>query len=111
MNNDNLPQINIFLKIKQCFLGLFKKDKNSKNEAINTIENEELLDSNNFMKNIKLNNNETILKLQRKLKSKQIEISNLTDEELEKMIKLYQKQIIEKKDKLKYYRMKIYQNN
>lgn len=108
MNNDNLPQINIFLKIKQ---GLFKKDKNSKNEAINTIENEELLDSNNFMKNIKLNNNETILKLQRKLKSKQIEISNLTDEELDKMIKLYQKQIIEKKDKLKYYRMKIYQNN
>lgn len=108
--NENLPMKrneSIFGKIKIWFIRLFKKEKTVE-EAIKEIDTSvEQIKSNNFKEDIKVESKDKILALQRKLKEKQIEISELTDEELDEMIELYKKQIEEKKNKLKQYRNKI----
>ena len=50
---------------------------------------------------------EFVKELKNSTKEKQIEISDLTDEELDEMIELYKKQIQYKKDKLKKYKNNI----
>ena len=61
----------------------------------------------NFMQNIKVENKDNIIILQRKIKEKQIEIADLTNQELDEIITLYKEQIEEKKVKLRQYRIKI----
>lgn len=108
--NNNLPEIRkngIFFKIKIWFKSLFNKQKNA--EKIIEEDVEELhkeINNYNFKKSLQEESNDKIIILQRKLKEKQIEISDLTDEELDKMISLYKKQIEEKKNKLKVYKAK-----
>jgi low affinity Fe/Cu permease len=60
-----------------------------------------------FIQDIKIESKDNILMLQRKIKEKQIEISDLTDQELDEMIELYKNQIEDKKARLKQYRVKI----
>lgn len=107
--NNNLPEIRrkgIFFKIKNWFKSLFNIQQNA--QEIQEDENEIYKEINNydFKKNLQEKSNDSIIILQRNLKEKQIEISELTDEELDKMILLYKKQIEEKKNKLRIYKEK-----
>lgn len=112
--NENLPQViqeGFFTKIKNWFYKLFKKQKSIENpiqKNLDELHNEiDEISKANFVQNIKVENKDNILMLQRKIKEKQIEISDLTDQELDEMIELYKNQIKDKKARLKQYRVKI----
>lgn len=112
--NENLPQViqeGFFTKIKNWFNKFFRRQKSieySINEKLNELHNEiDEFSKANFVQNIKVENKDKILLLQKKIKEKQIEISDLTDQELDEIIEIYKVQIEEKKQKLKQYRTKI----
>lgn len=108
--NETLPMKvnrNIFARIKIWFIKLFKKEEPVQGAIKEINTSVEQLKNNNFKDDIKVASKDRILSIQRKLKEKQIEISELTDEELDEMIDLYKKQIEEKKNKLKQYRDKM----
>lgn len=96
------------LKISEKIITFFKKGKNEKTVLKNdgTLE----ISKNNFSENIKAKNNDRIISLQLKLKENQIKIEDLTDEELNQMIELYEKNISDKKKRLKQLRNKIFTN-
>lgn len=109
--NRNLPQIkkeSIFLKLKNWFRKLFSIGEiieEPVQEAIREIDsNVEKIKKSNFKEVLQVESKDKILALQRKLKAKQIEIADLTDEELDEMIELYKNQIKLKKEKLKKYK-------
>lgn len=112
---NNLPTVkkeNIFIKIKKWFMNIFRKAQIMETDYNDTIiedinQNIEEMKKATFKDELKVESKDKILSLQRKLKEKQIEISELTDEELDEMIELYKVQIEEKKQKLKQYRNKI----
>lgn len=109
--NNNLPQLRkegLLEKIKNYFLKIFRKKERFENQNPDTVENE--VSKNEFIENIKVENKDMILMLQRKIKEKQIEISDLTDEQLDEMLELYKSQIEEKKIKLKKYRTALFDN-
>lgn len=115
--NNNLPEIKkdgILVKFKNWFKRLFYKEdiiEEPIQETIKGINNNiEEIKKNDFKDSIQAESKDRILVLQRKLKEKQIEIADLTDEELDEMIVLYKSQIEEKKDKLKQYRNKMMKN-
>ncbi len=116
--NDNLPEIKregFFQKFKKWFKRLFNKEEIVIEEPINEAINElnksmDEMKKNKFIEEIKVESKDKILALQRKLKEKQIEIADLTDEELDEMIELYKEQIQYKKDKLKKYKNKVNKN-
>ena len=105
----NLPQIKkdgLFSKIRRGFLKFFRKAENVKIPIEETLNNSETpKQQDNFLREIRAENK--IFQLQNKLKEKQVDISDLTDEELDEMIKLYKQQIEDKKQKLKQYRVRI----
>lgn len=68
------------------------------------------MENNNFIKNIKVEDKSWIFALQKRLENKEIEISDLTDEQLQAMIELYEGRIEKKKNKLKEYRNIIMKN-
>lgn len=106
---ENLPQVireNIFTKIKKRFLKIFKKRESIDYSTQKTLDNTEKSNKENFIESIKIENKEKFLMLQKKLKEKQLKISDLTDEELDEMIEIYKVQIEEKKQKLLEYRRK-----
>lgn len=113
--NNNLPEIkkeSFFQKFKNWFKRLFIKEEiiieDPIKDAINEIsESIDDIKRNKFIDEIKVESKDEILSLQRKLKEKQIEIADLTDEQLDEMIELYKEQIQYKKDKLKKYKNKI----
>jgi len=111
--NNNLPEIKregLFTKIKNWFKRVFNKEEIVE-EAITEINhNVEEFKKEDFKKSIQIESKDKILALHRKLKEKQIEIADLTDEELDEMIELYKKKIKEKKDKLRQYRNQIKKN-
>lgn len=116
--NNNLPQIKqdgILERIKNWFKRLFKGEeievKEPLQDTIEEIDKQvEEIKKDTFRKNIQLESKDKILALQRKLKEKKIEISDLTNEELDEMIELYKKQIEEKNNKLRQYKAKILKN-
>lgn len=112
--NTNLPEIKkegIFTRIKNWFKSLFgigEIVEEPVQEAIKEIDKEvEEIKKDTFKESLQIESKDRILALKRKLKEKQIEISDLTDEELDEMIELYKGQIEEKKNKLRNYRMKL----
>lgn len=111
--NENLPQViqeGFFTKIKKWFLKFFRKQKSieSQIQALDDVQNDiNEINKENFMQNIKVENKDNIIILQRKIKEKQIEIADLTNQELDEIITLYKEQIEEKKVKLRQYRIKI----
>ena len=111
--NNNLPEIkkeSFFQKIKKWVKRIFNIEEPIQ-EAINEINSDmEEIKNNKFIDEIKVENKDKILLLQKKLKEKQIEIADLTDEELDEMIELYKTQIEEKKTKLKKYRIALFDN-
>lgn len=112
--NKNLPQLKqegLFKKIKNWFLKVFRKEEKVENQMEDTLGMlEDEAPEKTFIENIKVENKDKILMLQRKIKEKQMEISDLTDQELDEMIELYKSQIEEKKVKLKKYRMTLFDN-
>lgn len=112
--NKNLPVIKkekIFTKIKKWFKELFGISETYE-ESAQVTENQrnnkmEETKRNSFIEEIKVESKDTILALQRKIEEKEIEISDLTDKQLDEITELYKKQIEERKNKLKYYREKL----
>lgn len=114
---ENLPmkkEEGIFTKIKKWFIKLFSnKDviENEENDMKKEVnENKKEVQMSGFRESIQIKNQDKILKLQRKLEEKQIEISDLTDEEKDDMIELYKAQIEEKKNKLRQYKNMVLSN-
>jgi len=122
----SLVQVNensIFYKIKKFFRNLFYKN-NSNDETINatettTINNRES-NKNSFMESIKnIEDEETkLLKLQKQYRSGQIKEEELTEEQVNSLCALYDKQIENlrksneiRKQKLLEYRIKLQTNN
>lgn len=97
---------NMFYKIKEFFKNLFNKNVNSNieqsNEKFDSNINE---DKKIFIKNLKFN--VYLIELQKKLKLGQIKIKDLSDEEKNDIIEIYQKQIDDKKNKLNYINQEI----
>lgn len=105
--NENLPQVikeNFFSKIKNWFLKIFKKQKSINYPTQKILDNTDENSKENFIQSIKIESKDKSLMLQKKLKEKQIKISDLTDQELEEMIGLYKNQIEDKKIKLNQYK-------
>lgn len=96
------PQViknNIFKKIIKYFKRLFEKDE------IETIEiepKEKNNDRNDFISNLKISNeeNDKIFKILKQYENNEITLESLSDEELEKLNILYEKQLIELNKKL-----------
>lgn len=109
--NRNLPQVmqeGFFTKIKNWLKKIFGKHGSIEYPIPETMYNEiDEIKKENFVRNIKIESMDKILMLQKKLKEKQIEISDLTDQELDEMIELYKSQITDKKIKLKQYQYAI----
>lgn len=100
---------NVFEKIKMWFKKLIKKEVDTQYNS--NIENKKEIKNENFIKSIKIDDKSKLIILQNKLKNNEIQISDLTDEELKDMIELYEQQIQQKKEILKRYRKIIFQYN
>ena len=107
--NNNLPMIikeGIFYKIKAWFRKLVKNKSIIENNVEEIEQTIKIKEKSTFIDSIKIESKDVILALQRKLENKEIEISSLTDSEIEEMIKLYEKQIEEKNNILNQYKLK-----
>lgn len=123
----SLVQINensIFYKIKRFFKNLFNKNKDTTDnyavieETNSSVKNENIKSS--FMESIKnIENEETkLLKLQKQYRSGQIKEEELTEEQVNSLCALYDKQIANlkksneiRKQKLLEYRRKLQTDN
>lgn len=98
---------NIFYKIKNFLRNIFGSKKQvsnniaEKNKALLNEKKEE------FNKSLKTNADMTLIDLQLQLKRGKIKIDDLTNEEIEKLIKFYKEQIDIKKNKKKIIEMKL----
>ena len=112
--SDNLPKIKndgIIEKIKNVFSKIFAKNQKqyeseqtivNKHEKVSvSLNKSELLSSlqSQIEKEV-VSDNEVLVALQRKIKNNEMQISELTDEELDGLIELYEEQIANKKKKL-----------
>lgn len=90
---------NIFGKIKNWFKSLFSKKENNIQEEINE-EEINIKENNQFKENIKIAENEEteLLELQRKFREGEIEEGDLTNEQIDSLCNLYDKQIAALKD-------------
>lgn len=81
----------IFIKIKKFFKNLFKRNKDIDKEEINSEKEEH----SNFKEYIKMTEDEEtkLLELQRKYRAGEIAENDLTDEQIDALSKLYDKQI------------------
>lgn len=109
-NEKSLKVINegsIFYKIKSFFNRLFycKSQISSKFEDNNTVlvsDKKEV-----FNESLKINIDTSIIDLQTQLKQGKIKMDDLSNEETDRLIKLYKQQINEKKVRLKEIKSKI----
>lgn len=114
----------IFYKIKKFFKNLFNRNANTTNNYAIVKENESLVASenkkNSFMESIKnIEDEETkLLKLQKQYRSGEIKEEELSEEQVNSLCKLYDKQIANlkksneiRKQKLLEYRRKLQTDN
>ena len=123
----SLVQVNengIFYKIKKFFRNLFNSNANTTNNYAIVKETESLVESenkkNSFMESIKnIEDEETkLLKLQKQYRSGEIKEEELSEEQINSLCKLYDKQIANlkksndiRKQKLLEYRRKMQTDN
>lgn len=95
----------IFIKIKKFFKNLFKRNKDIDKEEINSEKEEH----SNFKEYIKMTEDEEtkLLELQRKYRAGEIAENDLTDEQIDDLSKLYDKQIEELKKSIALKEQKI----
>lgn len=100
----------LMYQIKSFFKKLFFKDK-AIEQPVEQIQNIVKEDNTNikseFIKDIKVETNDKLIAIQKKLESGEMEISELEDEQKDKLIELYDKQIAMKKEKLAIIKQKI----
>ena len=111
---DNLPKVKnegIIEKIKNIFSKLFvskkpqnksvKQEQNNKeNDRVGFNKMDLLSNLQNQIEKEVVSDNEMLVALQRKIKNNEMQISELTDEELDGLIELYETQIVNKEKKL-----------
>ena len=81
-----------FSKVKNFFKKLFKKKDN---ENVDTVVKDETTENNSFKENIKITEDEEtkLLELQKRYRRGEIAESDLTEEQIEALSELYDKQI------------------
>ncbi len=97
-------------KIKSFFKKLFFKEKvieQPVEQIQNIVEGDSTNTKSEFIKDIKVETNDKLIAIQKKLESGEMEISELEDEQKDKLIELYDKQIAMKKEKLANIKQKI----
>ena len=102
---------NIFYKIKKFFKNLFSKNKDN-DVSIEENTNDNILDNdkkNSFMEEIKKVEDEetSILKLQSRYRKGEIGEKDLTEEQIDALCELYDKQIAELKKSIEIKKQKI----
>ena len=101
--NNNIPMIKkegLFTKIKSWFKRLIGKEEIIIEPVKEYTKNEiEEIKKDSFREGLKVKSKDVILFLQKKLEEKKIQISDLTDEQLEEMVELYNNQTNEIKNK------------
>ena len=101
--NRNIPMIKkegIFSKIKNWFKRLLGKEEIIIEQAKEYTKSEiEEIKKDSFKEGLKVKSKDVILFLQRQLEEKKIQISDLTDEQVEEMIELYENQTKEIKNR------------
>lgn len=81
-------------KIISFFTNIFGSKKSEKNKELNeNIENLTRLDKDNFLKKISLREDPELLKIQEKIENNEIEISTLSEVQIQNINALYERQI------------------
>lgn len=123
IQDKSLVQINensIFYRIKKFFKNLFYREKHNVNEPVNIIEETSINNKSSFMESIRnIEDEETkLLKLQKQYRSGEIKEEELTQEQVNSLCALYDKQIANlkksneiRKQRLLEYRRKMQTDN
>lgn len=95
---------NIFIKILKKIKNIFKRNTVENNElsniaSSNKVNTNEL--KNDFLRNIKVKENLDIIYIKIKLENNEIRAIDLTDEQIEELQQMYDKEIQEKQSKIK----------
>jgi len=109
--NCNLPIIKkegIFSKIKKLINRILGKEEIII-EPVQELTKEDIekIKKDSFREGLKVKSKDVILFLQRQLEEKKIQLTDLTNEQLEELIELYERQIREKKEKIEQNNKKI----
>lgn len=109
MSMQAINEKSFLYKIKAFFKKLFFKTEDIKEpvEQIQSVIKEDNSVKNEFMQDIKIETNDKLIAIQKKLESGEMEISELDDEQKDKLIELYDRQIAMKKEKLANIKKKI----
>lgn len=109
MNMQVINENSFFYKIKCFFRKMFFKEETIEEpkEQVQDIVEEDNNKKKEFIKNIKVETNDKLISIQKKLESGKMKISELDDEQKDKLIELYNKQIDMKKQKLSKIKQKI----
>lgn len=101
---------NLLDKIKKFFKNLFNKKRNDVCEQERTVESKE---NNEFKENIKLaeNSEEELLELQRKFQDGEIVEGELTNEQIDALCELYDRQIAEIQKNIDIVKQRVEENN
>lgn len=101
---------NLLDKIKKFFNNLFNKKRNDVCEQEKTVESKE---NNEFKENIKIaeNSEEELLELQRKFQDGEIVEGELTNEQIDALCELYDRQIAEIQKNIDIVKQRIEENN
>lgn len=94
---------NFFKKILRNLKNLFKKEKNvedTKKVYANNYEFDIMNRKREFLDNVKIEENSEIVYLKIKLENGEIRAIDLTDEQIDELQKIYDKEIEEKKNKI-----------
>ena len=101
-NNDLLEVKKIINRIKILFCN--KEKNNFESAALNKTEKIQTLKNNlqdKFQESLKVNIDFEIFALKIKLENNEIKVTDLTEEQMDKLQKIYDKEIIEKRNKIK----------
>lgn len=110
MSMKKINESSFIYRIKSFFKKLFFKDKAIEQpiEQIKSILEQDKTNINSeFMKDIKVETNDKLIAIQKKLESGEMEISELDNNQKDKLIELYNEQIAMKKEKLANIKQKI----
>lgn len=110
MSMQEINESSFIYRIKSFFKKLFFKEKAIEQpieQIQNIVEEDKTNIKSEFMKDIKVETNDKLIAIQKKLESGAMEISELEDEQKDKLIELYDKQIAMKKEKLANIKQKI----
>lgn len=108
MSLQEINEKSFLYKIKNFFRKLFFKKESVEQSVEQNIVEKDASDKNStFKKDIKIETNDELIIIQKKLESGEMKISELDEEKKDELIELYDKQIEMKKQKLANMKQKI----